>query len=109
MWSLEREWIKAGHSPSEFWQASLRQCLQVLRAAKDNDRSKWEHTLTITAKIHNVNARKKSDMIDPAKMIEKMFGKQQQTKAKTKENLIDKFRMLALQTGGQDFRKSKPS
>lgn len=102
-------WIKAGHSPMEFWQASLRQCFQVLRAARDTDRSKWDHTMMIVAKIHNVNARKKADLVDPAKMVEQMFGKVEQPKAKRKENIIDKFRMLALQTGGQDFRKPKPS
>lgn len=93
----------------EFWQASLRQCFQVLRAARDTDRAKWDHTMMIVAKIHNVNARKKADLVDPAKMVEQMFGKVEQPKAKRKENIIDKFRMLALQTGGQDFRKPKPS
>jgi hypothetical protein len=65
--------------------------------------------MSIVAKIHNVNARKKSDMVDPAKMIDKMFGSTEQPPKAKQSNLMDKFRMLALQTGGKDYRKSKPS
>lgn len=93
----------------EFWQASLRQCFQVMRAYRDNERSRWEHTLAVVAKVHNVNARKKSDMIDPNKMLDKMYGNQAPTPKAKQSNIMDKFRMLALQTGGRDHRKSKPS
>lgn len=80
----------------------------MLRAARDTQRAEWERTVMVVAKVHNVNARKKGDMVDPAKMIEKMFGKSEPPKSK-QANIMDKFRMLALQTGGQDHRKSKPS
>lgn len=82
----------------------------MLRADRDRERAKWEHTLSIVAKVHNVNARKRGDMVDPAKMIEQMFGKiDTPPPQQAKENIIDKFRMLALQTGGRDYRKQKPS
>jgi hypothetical protein len=79
-----------------------------MRAAKDRERMEWERTMSIVAKVHNVNARKKKDLVDPAKMVEQMFGVNEPPKAK-QSNLMDKFRMLALQTGGKDYRKSKPS
>lgn len=106
---MERAWIKAGHSPAEFWGASLRQCFAVIRATRDRQKEEWEHTLTIVAKIHNSTAKKRGDLVDPANMIEKMFGRETQPVERVKDNLIDKFRMLALQTGGRDYRKSKPS
>lgn len=105
---MERAWIRAGHDPHGFWGASLRQVFAVLRAARDRERSDWERTIHIVAKIHNVNARKKKDLVDPVKMIEQMFGVVETPKAK-QVSLMDKFRMLALQTGGKDYRKSKPS
>jgi chromatin remodeling complex protein RSC6 len=61
----------------------------------------------IYAKIHNVNARKRSDLIQPDKILKDMFGDNLRPGKKQEANLLDKFRIMALETGGRDHRSKK--
>lgn len=94
-----------GYSPASFQGASLRQVYAVARAYRDKMRYDWEHTLMVYTKIHNVNATKSSQIIHPDKLIKDMFGRKD-VPVKPMD-LLDKFRMLALETGGVDHRKRK--
>lgn len=92
----------AGFDPPSFFTASLRQVFQVARAYRAKSRNEWMQTLMIYTKVHNVNVTKRSDTLDPSKMIQDMFGggiiKQDPV------SLLDKFRLLALETKGKDYR-----
>ena len=59
----------------------------------------------IYSAVRNSTARKRSELVDPTKMLNQMFPlpkEKQHDKAGT--NLLDKFRMLQVQSGGKDYR-----
>jgi hypothetical protein len=61
----------------------------------------------IYAKIHNVNARKRADLVQPDKILKDMFGDNARPSERQSANLLDKFRIMALETGGRDHRSKK--
>lgn len=100
-------WVVMGYSPLEFTWASLRQVYAVIGAMRERARREWEHTVMVYSAVRNTTARKRSELVDPSKMLNDMFPKPVKAKQKTALTLMDKFRMLQVHTGGKDNRKIK--
>lgn len=100
-------WVVMGFSPLEFMWASLRQVYAVMGAVRERGRRDWEHTVMVYSAVRNTTARKRSELVDPSKMLDQMFPKPVKSKEKRALTLMDKFRMLQVHTGGKDNRKMK--
>lgn len=107
VYDLERMWVVMGYTPADFMTASLRQVYAVVGAMRERARREWEHTLMVYTAVRNTTARKRSELVEPNKMLDQMFPKPVKAPSKATSTLMDKFRMLQVHSGGRDNRKVK--
>jgi hypothetical protein len=98
--------IALGYPPNDIWTYSIRQVWQILRAARDDSKEHWQHTLLLYSAVLNASGRLKRP-VDHNKLMRDMFGFIGSFEAESDEQIRNSWMSLVAMTGGTTPKKKE--